>query len=584
MMSDTRTQELPVWVTRIAPGVRALVQYRFASDFRHDLTAGVSVATVALPVAVAYAQLAGFNPVVGLYSCILPLVGYAVFGTSRQLIVNPDAATCAMVAASVAPLAAGNPEVYWSLSVTLAFLSGLFCIGASFLRLGALADFLSKPILIGFLNGIAISILLGQIGKIFGFAIEKDGIAPRLIEFVSKLPHTHVPTLTVGVGTFAVLFLARRFVRGLPAALVAMVLAGLAVAVLGLEYRGVQALGNVPAGLPPLRWPSFPIEHLPALVAHAAGLALVLFSSGMLTARSFAERNHYEIDADKELAAYGAANIASALSQGFAVAGADSRTAMAESAGGRTQVTGLVAAATLTVVLLFFTEPLRYIPVAALGAVLVFAALSLFDVSTLREIWRVDRREVALSMITTIGVVAVGAIDAILVAVGLALVQFVQISARPTAEVLGKVEGFPGLHSVERHPGAQTWPGIVIFRFNGPLVFFNAQYFKRSARAAAAEADLKWFVLDLIPVSRVDVTGLSVLREFDQELSSRGARLVYAGRTTEIVQWLQQTGFYRDDLRDRLYPTLRQAVQAYRQRFGPSQAPRPWKSELPSHE
>ncbi len=572
-MSDTRARELPVWVTRVAPGVRALVQYRFASDFRHDLMAGVSVAAVALPVAVAYAQLAGFNPVVGLYSCILPLVAYAVFGTSRQLMVNPDAPTCAMVAASVAPLAAGNAEVYWSLSVTLAFLSGLFCIGASFLRLGALADFLSKPILIGFLNGVAISILLGQSGKIFGFAIEKDGIVPRLMEFVSKLPHTHVPTLAVGLGTFAVLFLAHRFVRGLPAALVAMALAGLAVALLGLEYRGVQALGNVPAGLPPLRLPSFPLEDLPALVAHAAGLALVLFSSGMLTARSFAERGHYEIDSDKELAAYGAANIASALSQGFAVAGADSRTAMAESAGGRTQVTGLVAAASLTVVLLFFTGPLRHIPVAALGAVLVFAALSLFDVSTLREIWRVDRGEVALSVLTTIGVVAVGAIDAILVAVGLALVRFVQISARPTAEVLGKVEGFPGLHSVERHPGAQTWPGIVIFRFDGPLVFFNAHYFRRSARAAAAEAELKWFVLDLIPVGRVDVTGLSVLRDFDRELSSRGARLVCAGRTTEIVQWLRETGLYRDDLRDRLYPTLRQALQAYRQQFGPSQAP-----------
>ncbi len=572
-MADGRGPELPGWLTRVAPGVPALLGYRFASVFRHDLTAGISVAAVALPVAVAYAQLAGFNPVVGLYSCILPLVAYALFGTSRQLMVNPDAATCAMVAASVAPLAAGDPEVYWSLSVTLAFLTGLFCIGASLLRLGALADFLSKPILIGFLNGVALSILLGQIGKIFGFAIEKGGIVPRLMEFASKLPQTHLPTLIVGLLSFAVLFLARRLTPRLPAALAAMTIAGLAVAVLGLEHRSVAVLGNVPPGLPPLRMPSFPVEHLPTLVAHAAGLALVLFSSGMLTARSFAEKNHYEIDADREFAALGAANIASALSQGFAVTGADSRTAMADSAGGRTQVTGLVAAAAIAAVLLFLTGPLRHIPVAALGAVLVFAAFSLFDVDSLREIWKVDRREVALSVLTTVGVVVVGAIDAILFAVGLALVRFVQITARPNVEVLGKVEGFPGLHAVERHRGAQTWPGIVIFRFNGPLVFFNAPYFKRCARAAAAAADLKWFVLDLIPVSRVDVTGLATLRDLDHELQSRGARLVYAGRRTEVVQWLRETGLFNDDMMERLYPTLRQALKAYRRQFGPSQAP-----------
>jgi len=315
-------------LTRFAPRLPALLHYSFAADFRHDLVAGVSVAAVALPVAVAYAELAGFSPVVGLYSCILPLVAYAVFGTSRQLMVNPDAATCAMVAAAIAPLAAGNQETYWSLSVTLAFITGLFCIGASFLRLGALADFLSKPILVGFLNGVAISILLGQIGKVFGFPIETAGILPRLWEFVSKLPQTHWPTLAVGLVALGVMAGCRRFFAMLPAALVTMVVTGLAVALLDLEGQGVAVVGNVPAGLPPLRVPTFPLEHLPTLVANAAGLALVLFSSGMLTARSFAEKNRYHIDVDREFAAFGAANIASALSQGFAVTGADSRTAM----------------------------------------------------------------------------------------------------------------------------------------------------------------------------------------------------------------------------------------------------------------
>lgn len=562
-------------LARIVPGLPSLLHYNFSADFRHDLVAGLSVASVALPVAVAYAELAGFNPVVGLYSCILPLVVYALFGTSRQLMVNPDAATCAMVAASVAPLAGGDYELYWSLSVTLAFLTGLFCIGASFLRLGALADFLSKPILVGFLNGVAISILLGQIGKIFGFPIESGRIVPRLLEFLSRLPETHGPTLAVGLGTFAMLFLSSRFFTRLPAALVAMVAAGIAVAALDLEGHGVMVLGNVPAGLPPLRIPSFPIEHLPPLIASAAGLALVLFSSGMLTARSFADKNHYVIDVDKEFAAFGAANIASAVSQGFAITGADSRTAMGDAAGGRTQVTGLVAAATFAVILLFFTDPLRYVPIPALGAVLVFAAFSLFDISTLREIWKIDRQEVALSVVTMLGVVAVGAINAIMVAVGLALVRFVRIAARPRDEVLGKVGGIPGLHSVERHPEATTWPGIVIYRFDGPITFFNSAYFKqRTLRAAeAAGTELKWFVMDMIPVSQLDVTGLYAIRELRQALGARGVKLVFAGRKAEIIQWSQRVGLYSEELEERTFPTMRQALKAYRQQTHPTQAP-----------
>ena len=337
-----------------------------------------------------------------------------------------------MIAAAITPLAAGDAELYLSLSIALTFLTGVLCIAASFFRLGALADFLSKPILIGFLNGIAISIFLGQVGKLFGFSIESSGIVPRLLEIFSKLPQTHLPTLAVGAGSFAVLFISLRLLPRVPAALVVLVVAGAAAALLTLDAQGVAILGPVPAGLPPLRWPTFPLEHLPSLVAEAAGLALVLFTSGTLTARSFASRGGYDIDVDRELAAYGAANIASALSQGFAVTGADSRTAMGAAAGGRTQVTGLVAAAVIAIVLLFLTEPLQYVPIAALGAVLMFAAFSLFDVNTLREIWKIDRLEFGLAMITTLGVVAVGAINGILIAVALALARFV---SRPRARV-----------------------------------------------------------------------------------------------------------------------------------------------------
>src|SRR5215813_7578457 len=389
-------------LTSAAPGIETLLHYQFAKDFRHDLVAGISVAAVALPVAVAYAQLAGFNPVVGLYSSILPLVAYAIFGTSRQLMVNPDAATCAIIAAAITPLAAGNAELYLSLSIALTFLTGLICIVASFFRLGVLADFLSKPILVGFLNGIAISIFLGQAGKLLGFSIESSGIVPRLLEILTKLPLSHVATLAVGAASFAVLYASLRFLPRVPAALAVMVLAAAATWLLKLDAQGVAILGPVPAGLPPLRWPTLPLEAVPSVAADAAGLALVLFTSGVLTARSFALKGRYAIDVDREFAAFGVANIAAALSQGFAVTGADSRTAVADASGGRTQVTGLVAAASIAIVLLFLTGPLQYVPIPALGALLVYASLSLFNTRTLREFWRIDRLEVALDIVTTL--------------------------------------------------------------------------------------------------------------------------------------------------------------------------------------
>ncbi|MCP1850531.1 MULTISPECIES: SulP family inorganic anion transporter [unclassified Bradyrhizobium] len=554
-------------LTRIAPGLIKLLSYRFAEDFRHDLLAGVSVAAVALPVAIAYAQLAGFNPVVGLYSSILPLVAYAIFGTSRQMIVNPDAAGCAMVAAAVAPLAGGNSELYWSLAVAVTFLAGIFCIAASFFRLGALAEFLSKPILVGLLNGVAISICLGQVGKLLGFSIESKRIIPQLFEIFTKLPQTQVPTLIVGAASLAILLGLARWAPRLPTAPLILIAAGAAVALFGLDRYGVAILGPVPGGAPPLRLPRFPQDDIPSLLGSAAGLALVLFSSGMLTARSFASKGGYNVDADRELAAFGAANLASALSQGFAVTGADSRTAVAAAAGGRTQVTGLVAAVTITAVLLFLTGPLRYVPIAALGALLVFASISLFDTRTLREIWSIDRTEVGLAVITTLGVVALGAINGILIAVGLALVRFVKLTARPRDEVLGTVDGLPGLHSIDRHPDARTFPGLVLYRFDGPLTFFNSDYFKTRALAAAEAAgpELRWFVIDAIPVSQIDINGLYALRDLRERLEARGASLILAGRKAEFLDWFREAGLYRPEHETWIFPTLRQALKGYRQ-------------------
>jgi high affinity sulfate transporter 1 len=564
-IDDSPDRTLTSRLARFAPGLPALLGYRRA-DFPHDLMAGLSVAAVALPVGVAYAQLAGFNPVVGLYVSILPLVAYALFGTSRQLIVGPDAATCALVAAAVTPLAGGDPALYLSMTMAMTAIAGLLCIGASFLRLGAVADFLSKPILVGFLNGISLYILVGQLGKLLGFSITARGITPKLLEVAQKIDQTHWPTLAVGLATLVAYIVSKRVLPRFPAPLVALVGSGLVVALLGLDVRGVAVVGAVPAGLPVFRLPSLSLDLLETVVSAAAGLALITFTSMMLTARSFAAKNHYEIDADREMAALGAANIAAALSQGFAISGADSRTAMADASGGRTQLTGLVAAAAIALVLLFLTEPLRYIPIAGLGAVLIMASLSLLDVQTLRQFYRLNRFEFTLSLLATIGVIWVGAIHAIGVAVVLALLHFVRLTARPRAEILGEVEGLPGFHSVARHPTAQATPGILLFRFNAPLVFFNAPHFKQQAQAAidAAGPDLKWFVLDALPVTQVDITAHGVLDDLAQILRARGTELMLGGRMTETSELRKSWGISESLIFARHFPTLEQAVQDYR--------------------
>ena len=550
----------------LMPGVVALRRYRFGQDFSHDLFAGLSVAAVALPVSIAYAELAGLPPAIGLYASIGPLLAYALFGTSPQLVVNPDAASCAILAAAIAPMAAGDPALYLALASALTLFTGVLCVLASAFRLGALADFLSKPILVGFLNGIAISIFLGQIGKVLGFQITASRIIPKLIEIITKLPTTQMPTLLVGLFSVVVLVLVKRFLKTIPAALAVLVLSALLVGLMDLPAMGVAVLAPVPAGLPAPALPLVPLETIPKLLGSAAGLALVLFTSGTITSRSFASRGGYEVDVDQELVAYGAANIAASLTQGFVVTGADSRTAMAVTAGGRTQVTGLVAAATIAVVLLVFTGPLQFVPVAALGVVLIAAALSLLDIASLRQFWRMDQREFGLSLVTTAGVVALGSINGILFAVALAIMRFVKHTARPSVELLGEQKGLPGLHSIDRHGKASAIPGLVLFRFNAPLVFFNADHFKQRALAAvkASGGELRWFVIDAVPISDIDINGLAVLKDLQQQLQRQNIALIWAGRQSEFLNLIAQIGENTDGLDKLTYPTLRQAVNAYK--------------------
>lgn len=553
-------------LTRIAPGLVMLRGYR-REWLMYDVAAGLSVAAVALPVAIAYAQLAGFPPVVGLYAAILPMVVYAVFGTSRQLIVNPDAATCAMVAAIVAPLAGGDPALYTSLAISLAAVMGVACILAGFLRLGFLADFLGKPVLVGFMNGIALSIVLGQIGKVFGFAIESGRILPRLIEFGSKLPLTHLPTLAVGVTTFVVMRSVRRFFPHLPAPLIAVAVAVGLVEAFALDRAGVAVLGAVPAGLPALGWNPVPPALLLPLLTGAAGLALVSFTSGMVTARSFAARNRYEIDVDREFIALGACNVAASLSQGFAVTGADSRTAVADAMRGKTQVTGLVAAATIALVLLFFTGPLRYLPNSALGAVLVSAGIGLFDWRALVRFYRIQEGEFLVCMAAMLGVVTLGALPGIALAIALAMLVLLIRSSRPADAVLGRVEGLQGFHDLARHEGATAVPGLVLYRFTASLIFYNASYFRRRVLAVAkTDPPASWLVVDGGPIAHLDSTGADTLVSLADDLSGLGVRMAIGGVLPQVQRMLERSGALERLGADAVFPSVRAAVEACERR------------------
>ena len=551
------------WIDRVAPGLSHLLRYR-REWLRSDVVAGVSVAAVAVPTAIAYAQLVGFEPVVGLYAAILPLVAYAVFGTSRQLMVNPDAATCAVFAATLLPLAGDDPKSLAPLSMLLAVGTGLACIAAGIFRLGFVADFLAKPILVGYLNGVAISIFMGQIGKVFGFHLDAHGIVPLLIAFVGKLPEMHLPTLAVGLLTLAVIMGTKRFAPRAPAPLFAIVVAVAAVYLLGLENRGVAVVGPLPAGLPHLSWPHFDPGLARPLLAGSLGVALMSFSSTMVTARSFAARNRYDVDVDQEFIALGACQITAGLSQGFAVAGADSRTAVNDAMGGKSQMVGLVAAATMTAVLFFLTEPLRYLPVAALGMVLIVAAAGLFDAEGLVKMWRVSRAECALALFTMVGVIWLDLLEGILWAVGIALLLLIHRASRPYDAVLGHVPGMRGWHDVSHQPDATTHPGLVVYRFGAGIVFFNSGHFKkRVLELVASRPGTEWVILDGSSISIVDITGAETLESLAGALAARGIRLGIANVRPEVHDLLDKAGTLETIGGNAVFPTLNTASDAF---------------------
>ncbi|MGL5907118.1 MAG: SulP family inorganic anion transporter [Shewanella sp.] len=559
------------------PGLAQLLQYE-RQWLRDDVRAGLSVAAVALPVAIAYAQLTGVNAAVGLYSCVLPMLVYALFGTSKQLIVGPDAATCAVIAAVVTPLAAGDSMKHWQLVITMTAMTGFWCLIASRFKLGVLADFLSKPILMGLLNGVAITIIVGQFSKIFGFTFDERYLIERLSAVPSYLAQTHLPTLLMAVVTLATYALAKRFRPLWPASMCAMAMAALWVWLFNLTHFDIKVVGVVTAGLPPFHAPAFDLGIARELVVPALNLAMVSFVSMMLTARSFAAKNGYDIDPDKEFRALGIANIASALSQGFAVSGADSRTAVNDANGGKSQLVSIIAAALICLVALFFTAPLQYIPSSALGVVLVIASISLIDLKALWNLRARDRSAFLLACITLFAVLFIGVIPGITLAVLLGLFQFLATVMRPTDQVLG-LDDKGVIRSMDASGKAKSVPGVFIYRFNSPLTYFNATYFKRRLleKFVRESEPVDCIIIDAVPCfTHLDLSVMAMLADLHQLLKKRGVRLVLAGRKRQMLSWFEQAGMQVGDggilVRPDLYLALKMN-QSYKQALAEGQAP-----------
>jgi high affinity sulfate transporter 1 len=556
-------------VLEYLPGIRTLLTYRLA-DLPDDLRAGLTVAAIALPISFANAQIAGFSPIVGLYAFLLPMAVYFFLGTSRHLIIGPDAATAALVASAIGPMAAGDPQLYAALAITLGLMVGVICLVASLMQLGGIADFLSRPILMGFLHGIAIALIVDQIPTLMGFQSAAADFIPSILEIARNIDDIHVWTLGLSAAC-AVMFvwLARQFPK-VPAALVLMAISALLVVVFDLESKGVTTIGSMAAGLPSLSFDGFKPEFLKQMLGVAVGVATVSYAGVILDARVFATRNQYDINPDREFAALGASQIASAVSGGFCVGSLDSGAPLVEAAGGRTKLAGLISVGAMIVVVSLFMPLLRHVPSCALAVIVLSAAWAMTDLPYLRSLLRMSREEFVVAMVAMLGVILLGAVDAIVMAVGLALLRFLRQTSRPKVEILGKVKDTSSYHAIDRHQDAKLIDGLAILRFSAPIIFFNAPYFRKSVRTALKKGGpkLNWLILDLIPVSQIDVTGWHTLIELTRELDVEGIRLSFAGRQSEVRDFAQREGIDDEFLSGRIYPTIELAVKAFQTEFG----------------
>lgn len=564
----------PVPLSRIVPGLTWIRTYR-RPWLRSDLIAGITVAAVCLPIGMAYGQLAGLPPVTGVYAGILPLMAYAFFGSSRLLIVGPDASSAALVAAAITPLAEGSTARYAGLAALLAIETGLICLAGGVARLGFIASFLSKPILVGYMNGLALTVIASQLANVLGLHVTASGFFAQVGQLIVSIGSTHLPTLCVGGGALVVIWALQRLAPALPGPLIAVAGAMLAVTLWHLDGRGVRTVGAITPGLPGLGLPNATLSDATHLLGDALGIALLTYSDTILNARSFAVRTDGHVLGNQELIGLGVADTLAGLSHGFPVSGSGTRTAVSEAAGGTTQLVGIIAAGALAAMLLFLTAPLSLFPTAALGAVLISAAARLFDINTLRSLAHADRRELAVALASLAGVLALGLLQGIILAIGLSLVLLLAQAVRPHDAVLGRVKGVDGFHDIEEYPQGATIPGLIVYRFDAQLFFANADFFQRRVRTLVANASspvqgaVEWLVLDAEAITAIDSTAAQMLEDTRRELDRQGISLVVARAKQPLRERLARFGLLDTIGEQRFYPSIRSAVAAFVSRRGP---------------
>jgi len=550
--------------------VLARLQAYGRDGLRSDISAGLAIAAVGLPSAIAYPAIAGLPPETGVYASIAPLVAYAVFGPSRQLIVGPDAATMTVLAAVLATIYAtpGVTADRVAVAALLALAVGVFCFIARALRLGMLATLLSRPILTGFLAGISLSIIIGQIGRLTGLKIESEGLMGPLFDIVDKADLIHWPSLALGAAMFLLLQAVRIRKLPVPGPVIVVVLAAALSALFDFEARGIAVVGNVPSALPQFALPAYSGVPLDTILLGAASIFLVSFGSGIVTARSFAARGGYEVDPNRELTGFGAANIAAGFFGAFPVTASDSRTAVNMAVGGRTQVASIVAAAALVATLLYLEPALRILPVPALGAILVAAALSLIDVKALAEIRRINRIEFLFAIIALMGPLSLGVLPGIGIAVAATLVYLLYKAAHPRDALLGRIPGRDGFYKLHRSPEARPEPGLALCIVQGNLLFFDTDYVKARLRTIASElpAGTEWFVLDASAVAEVDSTAAAMLAGIADEFAARGLALGFAEVHSETLGLLERAGVIHRIGTTMVFDDLDDALRAFRAR------------------
>jgi high affinity sulfate transporter 1 len=554
------------------PGVRVLGSYR-ARWLPKDLVAGLILTALLVPQGMAYAELAGLPPITGLYTSILCLVGYALFGPSKILVLGPDSSLGPMIAATILPLVAAkeDPARAVALASMLALLVGAMTTLAGIARLGFVADLLSKPTMIGYMNGLAVTILVGQLPKLFGFSIEGDNLIAELRGFLKGVANGETVTAALIIGLFGlvVIFALQRWVPKIPSVLVAVVASILAARLFDVAAHGVALVGTLPRGLPPFTVPHVRFSDLGLLAGGAVGIAVVSLADTISTASSFAARSGEEVDGSREMVGIGAANIAAGFFQGFPVSTSGSRTAVAEQSGAKTQVTGLVGALLITLMLLLAPGLLRNLPQPTLAAVVIAAAVSLADIPGTVRLLRQRPAEFWLSITAFLGVALLGVLAGIAIAVALSIANVFGHLWWPYEADLGRVPGVPGYHDVQSYPEAERLPRCVICRFDAPLIFANSRAFRERIRQLArSEPAPVWIIVAAEPITDVDTTAADMLEDLDEALNERGISLVFAEMKDPVRQKIDRYGLTRTIDPAHFFPTLDEAVAAFRAMSG----------------